>query len=303
MKTAEFEEREYEATLYNQLQRRGDNIWAPGQVLEARVGFDYALHTSHPYFWRLQGFLAPPLGVTLGMHPSDFWWNGRRFSHPLPDFSLNLFIQAKRPYIGSRAPKHLAPLGFKGPFWKFILDQSQQRVLEALAKSTSGQALVSYASGAFHRVTELWAHSRNGSIVETSTFPTALSLQNHEAWYYNTPGCIGFANPNPEPIDDLPLLQRIAEFTRQRTEVTQGQNLFIANLKRLATSVGDAIKDASLGETSRTAVYFESLRLLDRYSDIVESERYSSAVRNYLIVAVFVSVFQLQWYVLGRSNV
>jgi hypothetical protein len=43
MTKAEFEERAYEAPLYNQLERGQQDIWTPGQVLESRVGFDRGL--------------------------------------------------------------------------------------------------------------------------------------------------------------------------------------------------------------------------------------------------------------------
>jgi len=71
MRLSEIEEREYEAPLYVQLQHASTNVWSPGQVLEAHVGFDHSLFTSHPYFWKLQGFAVPPSGVMLGAHPPE----------------------------------------------------------------------------------------------------------------------------------------------------------------------------------------------------------------------------------------
>lgn len=40
MKPAEFEEKEYEGPLYNQLERGNRLLWPPGQVLEGYLGFD-----------------------------------------------------------------------------------------------------------------------------------------------------------------------------------------------------------------------------------------------------------------------
>lgn len=40
MKPAEFEERAYEAPLYNQLERGERNIFTPGLVLQGDIGFD-----------------------------------------------------------------------------------------------------------------------------------------------------------------------------------------------------------------------------------------------------------------------
>ena len=302
MRPSEFEEREYEAPLYVQLQHGSTIVWSPGQVLEAHVGFDHALLTSHPYFWKLQGFAAPPSGVLLGAYQSDHWWPERRLHRPLPDFSLNLFIQAKRPFCGSRATKALKSLGIKGPYWKFAVSHDQQLVLESLFKSTAGAALVCYACAAFDRVTELWAHSRAGSIIETSTFPPASSLHGHEAWYYKVPGSEGVANPTPERIKDLSLLERINQYTSQRPGRQQENQSFSTNLKWLAAAVYESLNTDAVGNSGRTAVYFEALREIDRYVSFVQPPRYTDAVRNFLAVAVFAYLFRLQWHVLAPRD-
>jgi hypothetical protein len=299
MSSCEFEEREYEAALYVQLQHSSADVWAPGQVLEAQVGFDHSLFTSHPYFWKLQGFAAPPAGVVLGNRPPRYWWHEPRFDRQLPDFSLNLFIQAKRPSIGSRVNSKLKALGLKGPYWRFEVSKHQQLVLEALAASTSGSALVCYASPAFHRITELWAHSRAGSMVETSTFPPATSLRDHEVWYYTAPGCVGIANPVPERIEEPSLLDRIRELSSGFNGTSDGDR-YESNLSRLGASVVKAVH--STPDTGRTAVFFESLREIDRGMDTLRPHRYADAIRGYLQVATFASVFNVQWHVLGRGE-
>ncbi len=302
MRPSEFEEREYEAPLYVQLQHASTNVWAPGQVLEAHVGFDHALFTLHPYFWRLQGFAAPPSGVVLGAHHPEHWWHERRFRRPLPDFSLNLFIQAKRPLVGSRVSKPLKAEGLTSPYWKFFVSHSQQIVLESLARSTTSTALVSYACPAFDRVTELYAHSRAGSIVEASTFPPVSQLHAHEAWYYTAPGCSGVANPTPERIEDAPLLERISQFTAQRSQ-RQGQDSSVnANLKRLASAIYDSLGNETVGDSGRTAVYFESLREIDQYMSFARPLRYADELRNYLAVATFASLFRVQWHALASRD-
>lgn len=302
MRPSEFEEREYEAPLYVQLQHTSADVWSPGQVLEAHVGFDHSLFTSHPYFWKLQGFAVPPLGVMLGAHPAEHWWHERRFHRPLPDFALNLFIQAKRPLVGSRATKALKAVGLKGPYWKFLISQEQQLVLESLATSTKGNALVCYACPAFDRVTELYAHSRAGSIVQTSTFPTVALLHAHEAWYYTVPGCSGVANPTPERIEDIPLLQRIRQFTAKRLEQHGERTSFGENLQRLAVAIYESLRVDAVGDSGRTAVYFEALREIDQHIDFVRPPRYADALRNYLAVAVFVSIFGMQWHSLAPGD-
>ena len=56
MSWAEFEEKEYEAPLYNQLEAGNQNVWSPGQVFESRIGIDHGVLVDNPRFWRHIGF-------------------------------------------------------------------------------------------------------------------------------------------------------------------------------------------------------------------------------------------------------
>jgi hypothetical protein len=300
MPSSEFEEREYEAPLYLQLQNGGANVWAPGQVLEAHVGFDHAMLTTHPYFWGLVGYSAPPLGVMLGTYLPGHWWPRSHIDRPLPDFALNLFIQAKRPHVGTRGTKALRSAGIKGPYFKFMVAKEQQTVLESLANSTHGFALVTYAAAAFNRVTQLWAHSRAGTIVQTSTFPPARSLVGHGAWYYDSPGCIGVANPQFERIEEPSLADRITSLTSNARPSSKDRVKLEINLERLARAVEASIQKETTGEASRIAVYFETARGIDNLVSSVGSEDVE-ILRSYMKVAAFASIFHLQWFALGRS--
>ncbi len=277
-------------------------MWSPGQVLEAHVGFDHALLTSHPHFWQLQGFATPPMGVVLATYPFGHWWPRRPMHRSLPDFSLNLFIQAKRPLVGSRATKALKLLGMKGPYWKFVVSQQQQLVLESLAKSTAGAALVTYACAAFDRATQLWAHSRSGSIVQASTFPPVTSLHGHDAWYYNIPGCSGIANPIPERIEAEPIIQRIRLFTSRQRDEQRRDFSFGDQLNSLAASVRNSLGEETVGNSGRTAIYFEAVREIAQYIERARPSQYAEAIRSYLEVASYTAIFGMQWHVLSRSD-
>lgn len=50
MKEPEFEEKDFEAPLYNQLLFGSHNIATPGQVFEGKFGIDAALQSLHLYF-------------------------------------------------------------------------------------------------------------------------------------------------------------------------------------------------------------------------------------------------------------
>jgi hypothetical protein len=71
MAIAEFEEREFEAPLYNQLEVGSNLVWSPGQVFEEHIGIDRAIFVESPTFWRLIRRLGPPPGVFLHRYDWD----------------------------------------------------------------------------------------------------------------------------------------------------------------------------------------------------------------------------------------
>jgi len=301
MPSAEFEEREYEAPLYNQLLQGSGVVWAPGQVLEGLVGIDYSMFTVNPWFWRLHDFDEPPLGVVLGRGPLGRWWNEIVETRPAPDFALNLFIQAKRPIVGKRAPKKLAGFGIKGAYWKFDLEQHQQAALLSLAQVASNRALICYAAPAFDRLSQLYAHQKAGTIVEASTFPSAQSLATHTSWYYNTPGCGGAANPSLERIDGPSLQESIAALLARRNNNVDDRESAADSIKSLASAIAVALGDERVGNEPRAALYFERLREIDLGLRTYRPRRAPELLRSYLAVATFAKVFRLQWLVLGEA--
>ncbi len=48
----EFEEKSYEEPLNFELMLRGSLLFAPGQVLENKLGIDAALFSKNPVFWK-----------------------------------------------------------------------------------------------------------------------------------------------------------------------------------------------------------------------------------------------------------
>jgi hypothetical protein len=102
MTPADFEESEYRGPLYNQLERGNHLVWEPGQVFEKHIGIDRAAYVTDPYFWGLHGLIAPMNGVILLDYDWHYIWKNRLKNKILPDFKLNLFLQAKRPHAGTR---------------------------------------------------------------------------------------------------------------------------------------------------------------------------------------------------------
>ena len=99
LKSAEFEEGEYRAPLFNQLASTS-LVWEPGQVFEKHIGIDYATWCADQYVLSLHGHSTAPRGVSLPYYDWDYIWSVRNKLKKLPSFRLNLFIQAKRPMYG-----------------------------------------------------------------------------------------------------------------------------------------------------------------------------------------------------------
>jgi len=292
---AEFEERSYEAPLYNQLERGYREIFTPGQVLENRVGFDRGLLLTQTAIWETLGYDAPLPGAALGYYDWPWGWGPRHPRRDLPRFRLNLFLQAKRPVYYKRKPRSLRSISSIGaPLWAFRVTEHQQRLLEVLAKKTRGRAHVAYASAAFHTNSALFTHTKRRTIVQNSTFPSVAVLKGHEAWYYEEPGAAGAANPNPESIEEQPLLERVRALAEQ-SEVEAGGEL--AWLDALAGNVIDAVGSIETADAIQ-AQFFDDLHTLDRLSETYELR---PSFKAYAQVSLFTVRFDLSWLLVGMA--
>ena len=197
MEPAEFEEKEYEGPLYNQLLNGSHRISTPGQVFENAFGIDAAIEALHPGFWTLFEIGQVPRGVVLNDY--NWGWIWRRFGRQrnLATFPVNLLVQAKRPdFLKGRNP-NLSHLGVTGQYWRFLVRDHQQPILERLSKQLRHRAYVVYASPAFHTYSKLNQHTESKTIIENSTFVTAERMKGHQRWNYDQPGTSGVAHSQP----------------------------------------------------------------------------------------------------------
>jgi hypothetical protein len=288
---AEFEEREFEAPLYNQLERGHDLVWSPGQVLEARVGFDHAMWLGVNALWDMHGHSNPLGGINLA---SLRWPFGLGPPGPdvVPDFGLNLFIQAKRSHWSQRRPKVAKQLGRAGTTWSFAIQGEQQATLELLSSSTSGQALVVYAAPAFHTKRDLWLHTQNGSIVPESSFPSAARLAGHERWYYAGGGAAGVANPDPEPVEEPRLFDQIRTL-QSRDPRPEVRELGLGTLAAAALRAGAG---RGAAPSFSRALFVDGLQ---RLNSVIEQYSIATPNADFLRVAHFASSFSLLWLTIG----
>jgi hypothetical protein len=200
MNPATFEEREYETPLYNQLAYGTRNVWSPGQVFEGHIGLDHGVLHRDELIFLMHGYPHAPRGAALARYSWPRAWFRRRDRSRLPNFRLNLFIQAKRSEWSARPTKVLRARGFTGTYWRFKIEEHQQRALARVARTLQKRALVVYAAPAFHRHEDLLGHTLKGTLVKHSTFPSIAALAGHSAWNYDRPGAVGIANADPTPI-------------------------------------------------------------------------------------------------------
>ncbi|OVE74486.1 hypothetical protein BVX94_00110 [bacterium B17] len=197
MQPAEFEEKEYEQPLYNQLLCGSNNLWAPGQVFESAFGIDAAILAENLTLWTMLGYQYPPVGAVLNDYRWGFVWRKRGNKRPLPTFKVNLLIQAKRPDFLMGRSSYYSHHGITGSYWRFRIKSHQQRILEKVTHQLRSKAIVSYASPAFHTNASLFHHTHSGTIVDNSSFVHVARMSGHSEWVYDRPGSTGLACSQP----------------------------------------------------------------------------------------------------------
>jgi hypothetical protein len=210
MVAATFEEKTYE-TAYNAelIAGAGGNwrIFSPGQVLEKVTGFDVAADPGPEHLiWRV---LRAPRPRGLSLMPSH--WASSRSGLPkaqeLPSMPLSLILQFKRPeYLyGSRAAQRRL---WHGPYYRFSRSREQHSVLKRLESNLADDAIVRYASPAFHTLGELEEAQMKRKVIALSGHVAPSVFGRHQVWTYNAAGTYGRGNPTGrarpvEAFDDL----------------------------------------------------------------------------------------------------
>ncbi|MFZ5253069.1 hypothetical protein ACOY6O_03420 [Enterobacter roggenkampii] len=288
MKT-EFEEKDFEAPLYNELRFGSHRIATPGQVFEGKFGIDAALEAEHPLFWDLFGFHDVPKGVILEDLRWGFMWRQLRRKRKLPTFNTNLLIQAKRPTPMNRPSSLLKGYGFSSKFWRFDITVHQQEILERVSRNLRRKALVVYASPAFHSLDELYEFTESQLVMENTNFVKVERLHNHKQWNYYQPGTRGVAHSTPEFIDDVPF----GSMLREAVELNNEDGNVSENLSFLHERTIEACKD--IQDHNPIARYY--LRLLDRIMGLGEIYELKETL-HYVSFNLFCNVAKLRWLVL-----
>lgn len=285
---AEFEEKEYESPLIRQLMNESHNMWSPGQVFEGNFGIDASLEVLNPEFWTMIGHSDYPSGVILSNYNFGYVW--RRINHrrTLPDFSLNLFLQVKRPEGLRNRPRNLKALGLKSPYWRFWTKKHQQKLLMQLARKLNNRAFVAYASPAFHSINDLYSNTRNNTLIENSTFVRAERLKGHHKWVYDRSGSTGIACSEPERIEDEYFFTEINNAIEKNVNEKNNPN---ENLRILEQNILEITSESSESNPIANEILF-------RYESIGKTE-ISSESKSFVLVNLFANLTNSNWITLG----
>lgn len=229
----QFSERNYEQCLNNELVSNG-RIFVPSQSNESDMGFDAAIFSRSPRFWRLWSswwpfsFAIPPRR-SVELNPDLF----DELEHELdsnnfpPRFKANVFIQHKRPdYLSTRVATEYSY--WNRPYFRYYVEQNQQNTLSQLETNVSSRALVVYACPAFWQHGDLFNFSTSCRVVENSNFVKPSVLDGHHKYTFVNAGILGRAFSDPKDIPKVNLLEEIGMLKELPAEKKNSQ--FIKSL-------------------------------------------------------------------------
>jgi hypothetical protein len=245
---AQFEEKTYEQYRTTELVNGRQPFFSPGQILEAIVGFDVAIHTSNPFFWKHFPPMYPWWHRIFFMHPpgqqlrSEWWKELQREIEQFPKFKFNCFIQFKRPdrMVRSDAAEYSV---WGKPYFRYDTFSSQQRALDALALKTTGKVVVVYACPAFHTFAELYAAYESRKLVQQSNFCEIKKLTDHSRYSFVSSGSSGIAHSEPVSVENIPFEQLLDTLGDQ--DPAQSNSAFLAETAESITSTIENIRELS----------------------------------------------------------
>ncbi len=293
---AEFEEKEFEKPLYNQLEEGKCDVWTPGQCFEAHIGIDYSGNINSSEFWaRFGGFV--PKGVILNDYNMGYIWKKIKKKRILPTFRLNLFIQAKRPYVHDGEYKSV----YNTKHYSFKINQRQHIILEMLEHKLRHRALLVYASPVFGTYEELYMHTLNRTMISNTSFPKISELSGHDAWYYCN-AKEGIAHSEPEKMKVNNIFELIDKFKREdfdEEELNYKNNWqYEENLYFLSNTIVNMLKD-NFRDDIQVEFFFSQLREMEMMYEYLQYRWIGVSYRvvtAFLTVSIFCDVFNLDWF-------
>ncbi|MBF0433874.1 MAG: hypothetical protein HQL77_00720 [Magnetococcales bacterium] len=253
---------------------------------------DYFLHKYH-WHWHhhllkhrhIPGVVVNPELLDELLHVID--------KIPPARFRFNLFLQYKRPeYVKSPLGGEYDAWGI--PYFRYYPSSEQQEMLERLEIAASSNAVVSYASPAFHLREELFNTHMERLIVEKSNYVGPSRLKGHHCYTYVEPGASGKAFSDPEDIEDEGFDRKLS----RARESNQGQNEGVRVLvKQAGRMVSQALQASNID--TRNAFREAHHRIMGRIMESVESSGDMETYSSFVNVQTFCFLNKTAWSLVG----
>lgn len=235
-----YEEKTFESYFNSELDQRSNVYFALGQVQEGALGFDSSAHTRNRRLWDFLGypfwFFSDFAGVDFQDIARNMGEHLVREINNIPPIKVNLLLQYKRPEPIS-SPNAKEWQHWKEPYFRYRINDHQQKLLEKLHDQFGTRALVLYAAPAIATVDELMKIKIQKKIIENTNFCKADSLRTHHTNTYTKAGTHSIACSEPEQIDRFDLLEEIAKM--ESPSVTENARA----IKEFAESVKKTVLD------------------------------------------------------------
>lgn len=209
---SKFEEKTYESYFNNELDRKSQIYFPPGQVLEGSLGFDASSLSKNRGLWRNLGhpfWFRPDFeGVPLRSIADEMVYYLDRELDNIPAMKANILFQYKRPeFISSTLGKEW--VHWNQPYFRYDIYKEQQDLLSHIHNKFKSEVLVVYASPCTHDMNELVKKRKD--IIKNSNFAKAVDLDGHHRNTYIRSGTHSIACSEPSSIQSLNIIETINE--------------------------------------------------------------------------------------------
>jgi len=192
---ADFEEKEFEIAFCVEL-GSGANpspVFSSGAVAEKVLGYDAAANPEANHrIWEMLTVTRPK-----GLRLLPRYWSrgGEAALTKLPSTPISLILQYKRPeFLRGGSARQWDR--WRQPYYRFTRYDEQHAILRSIESKLGPEAIVRYASPAFHSRGEYEYAVMTRLIIERTGFVAPSSLGKHKVWTYREPGIDGYPNPS-----------------------------------------------------------------------------------------------------------
>lgn len=298
----EFEEKEYEMALNNEL-ATNYSLWSPGQVFEQYVGIDTMALVTNQSFWNFIGYPTRLPGVFLDHFNWGYIWRKRGKKKTFPDFRSNLFLQMKRAeYTLYNNPKYQR-IGITTPRYFYSIKIHQQKVVEKFVRKLGKKrVLASYAAPTFYHSRDLYNFIRTQNLYRNSNFVNIEKLSGHSKWMFCNPGSGGIALSDPEFIEEESFDKQLERLLLENKKYSQERRDIKYQLRVLSDEIKKICREESKDGNSVAKEFRRRTKALNNLKININQfdHYYGEEVLDMMRISIFCDLFNLYWHVVAE---